>query len=171
MNLKEAREEFVGAWGKLGSDWGISRTMAQIHALLLVSPEPLDTDRVIEELAISRGNANTNLRGLIDWGLVKKTHRPGVRREFFEAEKDLWEVSRRIVEQRRRRELDPMMQVAQDLLDVRAAVGEDEVEVRAFKRMMREISDLGKKAGRLLDLVLFVERAKFFKRLVKLMPR
>jgi len=171
MNLTEARKEFVEAWGKLGSDWGISRTMAQIHALLLVSPEPLDTDRVIEELAISRGNANTNLRALVDWGLVSKTHRPGVRREFFEAEKDLWEVSRRIVEQRRRRELDPMMRVVQGLLDVEAAGGEDEGEVRSFKRTMREIADLGKKAGRLLDLVLFVERTKFFKQLVKLVPR
>ena len=92
MGLADAKSEFVEGWGQFGSDWGINRTMARIHGLLLVTPEPLDTDRVMEELAISRGNASTNLRGLVDWGVVRKVHRPGVRRELYEAEMDLWEV-------------------------------------------------------------------------------
>ena len=171
MQLNDAKREFVESWGKLGSSWGINRTMAQLHALLLVAPEPLDTDEVIAELSISRGNANTNLRALCDWGLVQRSHRPGVRREFFEAEKDLWEVARRITEQRRKRELDPMLAVVERLAEAEVGRSGDAAELRRFKRTMRDIGDLGKRAGRLLDLVGFLERSKFFRSIVKLVPR
>ena len=77
--LKETREEFVAQWGALGSHWGINRTMAQIHALLMTVPEPLDTDAVMEELEISRGNAHTNLKELVAWGLVRIVVRKGER--------------------------------------------------------------------------------------------
>ena len=118
MKLDEAKEKFIQAWGTLGSNWGISRTMAQVHALLLVSPEPLSAEDVMEQLQISRGNANLNLRALIDWGLVQKELRPGERKEFFAAEKDIWKVFRQVVKERRKRELEPMLEVLQTLSKV-----------------------------------------------------
>ena len=91
MELAEGKLKFIEAWGKLGSEWGINRTMAQVHALLMVSPEALTTEEVMAELSISRGNANMTLRDLIDWGLVEKQHKTGERKEFFYAEKDIFQ--------------------------------------------------------------------------------
>ena len=171
MKLADAKAEFIESWGRFGSDWGINRTMARIHGLLLASPAPLDTDRVMEELSISRGNASTNLRGLVDWGVVRKVHRPGVRREYYEAEADLWEVARRVAERRRSRELDPVLRVAERLAAVKPSRGDDPAEVRRFVALMREITDIGGRAGRILDLVVSLDRTGFFGRLLKLLPR
>ena len=88
MEVTEGKEKFVQAWGTLGTQWGINRTMAQVHALLLISKESLCADEIMEDLKISRGNANTNIRALIDWGLVYKKLKPGERKEFFVAEKE-----------------------------------------------------------------------------------
>ena len=107
MELKEAREKFVEAWGTFGSAWGINRSMAQVHALLLISTDPLSTEDVMEQLNISRGNANMNLRALIDWNLVRRVLKSGERREFFEAEKDVWKVATHITRERKKRELEP----------------------------------------------------------------
>ena len=103
--LREARQEFVSQWGAIGSAWGINRTMAQIHALLITSPEPLTTDEVMEELRISRGNANTNLRDLVGWGLIRSLLRPGERKEYLVAEKDVWKMFCIIARERKRREI------------------------------------------------------------------
>lgn len=102
------KDEFIAEWGAIGSAWGINRTMAQIHALLLISPA-LTTDEVMEELKISRGNANTNLRDLVGWGLVRSVVRKGERKEYFEAEKDVWKIFGTIVRERRRREISPAL--------------------------------------------------------------
>jgi len=91
-DFENAKEEYIAQWGALGTSWGISRTMAQVHALLMISPEPLSTDQCMEELQISRGNAHTNLKELVGWGLVKIVVKKGERKEFFEAEKDVWKV-------------------------------------------------------------------------------
>jgi DNA-binding transcriptional regulator GbsR (MarR family) len=116
MTLQEGKEKFIQSWGTLGSNWGINRTMAQIHALLLISQEALSADDIIEELQISRGNANMNIRALIDWGLVYKELKPGERREFFVAEKDMWEVVKNIIIQRKKRELEPMLRVLDEII-------------------------------------------------------
>lgn len=115
MNYDEAKEKFLQTWGTLGSSWGISRTMAQVHALLLISPEALCTEDVMKELQISRGNANMNLRDLIDWGLVFRELKAGERREFFRAEKDIWKVAKQIIKERRKREIEPVLQIMEDL--------------------------------------------------------
>ncbi len=104
--LTRARDEFVTQWGALGTTWGINRTMAQIHALLIVTPRPLTTDQVMEDLQISRGNAHANLRELIGWGLVRGVVRKGERKEYFEAEKDVWKMFCTIVRERKRREVE-----------------------------------------------------------------
>ncbi|MEL7223104.1 MAG: MarR family transcriptional regulator, partial [Bacteroidota bacterium] len=122
MTLDEGKQKFLQSWGALGSSWGITRTMAQIHALLLVSPASLSADEIMEELKISRGNANMNIRGLINWGLVHKELKPGERKEFFVAEKDMWEVVKCIITQRKKRELEPMIKVLDELSSVESAL-------------------------------------------------
>ena len=109
--LAVARDEFVTQWGAIGSAWGINRTMAQIHALLLVTPQAVTTDEVMDDLKISRGNAHTNLKELVGWGLVRSVIRKGERKEYFEAEKDVWKMFCIIVRERKRREIRPAINV------------------------------------------------------------
>ncbi len=111
ITWETARDEFVAQWGALGSHWGINRTMAQIHALLMTAPEPMDTDQIMEKLHISRGNANTNLRELTSWGLIQIILRKGERREYFQAEKDVWKMFIIISKERKRREIIPALAV------------------------------------------------------------
>lgn len=115
MTHTEARDKFIQTWGTLGSSWGISRTMAQVHALLLISPDPLSAEEIMEELKISRGNVNMNVRDLIDWGLVMKELKAGERKEFFKAEKDIWKVAKQIIRERRKREIEPVLKVLDEL--------------------------------------------------------
>ena len=115
--LEAARDEFVTQWGVMGSSWGINRTMAQIHALLMITPRALTTDEVMEELKTSRGNAHMNLRELVGWGLVRSVIRKGERKEYFEAEKDVWKMFCIIVRERKRREIRPAINVLKDCID------------------------------------------------------
>ncbi len=103
-----ALNEFVLLWGEMATQWGINRTMAQIHALLYASEGPLDTDEIMERLQISRGNANMNLRALLDWNLARKTHQIGSRKDYFVGEKDVWIITTTIIEERQRREIKPV---------------------------------------------------------------
>lgn len=137
--LREARDEFVSQWGAIGSAWGINRTMAQIHALLISTAHPLSTDEVMEELKISRGNAHSNLRDLVSWGLVRSVVRKGERKEFFEAEKDVWKMFCIIIGERRRRELRPAMGVLQNCSERTAALKGP--EAAAFNKQLKELSD------------------------------
>ena len=89
MQLSESKDQFIQLWGALGSSWGINRTMAQVHALLLISPESLSTEDIMERLSVSRGNANMNLRELMNWNLIYKDLKAGERKEYFRAEKDI----------------------------------------------------------------------------------
>lgn len=147
MELQEGKEKFLQSWGALASSWGINRTMAQIHALLLIYPEALSADDIMAELQISRGNANMNLRALIDWGLVFKELRPGERREFFIAEKDMWEVVKNIIVQRKKRELEPMLK----LLDELSSVQGNSAEAKEFANVIKEIKLFSNKADATLD--------------------
>lgn len=147
MELKEGKEKFLQAWGALGSSWGINRTMAQIHALLLISPAALCADDIIEDLKISRGNANMNLRALIDWGLVYKELKPGERKEFFVAEKDMWEVVRSIIIERKKRELEPIIRV----LDELSSVEGDDPATEEFVKTVKDIKLFSSKADSTLE--------------------
>ncbi len=150
MTLEEGKEKFIQSWGTLGSNWGINRTMAQIHALLLISPKALSADDIIGELKISRGNANMNIRALIDWGLVHKELKPGERREFFVAEKDMWEVVKNIITERKKRELEPMLKVLDELSSVE---GDDE-ETEIFTDVIKDIKLFSSKADSTLDTLI-----------------
>ena len=107
--LTEAQDRFIAAWGQMGSTWGISRTMAEIHALLYITNAPLNTDDVMERLEISRGNASMSLRALVDWGIVSKVHRRGDRKEYFHAEQDVWTMLKQVIRERLRREVQPVL--------------------------------------------------------------
>ncbi len=143
---QEALERFVLFWGEMASDWGINRTMAQIHALLYASSEPLDTDDIMARLHVSRGNANMNLRSLMSWNLIRKVHLPGSRKDHYAAEQDAWELTARIVEERERRELRPVLNQLQACEDVltRGDVPLNADEAAFAERLdaFREVMDL-----------------------------
>jgi DNA-binding transcriptional regulator GbsR (MarR family) len=107
MELTPASQKFILHWGEMGQAWGINRTMAQVHALLFVSPEPLDAEQISTLLDVSRSNVSTSIKELITWGVVKKVHIIGDRRDRFEALKDVMETFRVIMAERKRREMDP----------------------------------------------------------------
>ena len=115
MEYSEAKQKFIQAWGTLGSNWGINKAMAQIHALLLLATEPLSAEDIMEELQMSRGNVNMNLRALMDWGIVKKENRIGERKEFFSTGKDVWELAKQVSRERRRREIQPILNVLEEV--------------------------------------------------------
>lgn len=147
MTFHEGKDKFIQSWGTLGSNWGINRTMAQIHALLLISSDPLSADDIIAELKISRGNANMNIRALIDWGLVYKELKAGERREYFVAEKDMWEVVKHIIVQRKKKELEPMLKVLDELSSVEA----DSDDAQEFTQVIKDIKLFSSKADSTLD--------------------
>lgn len=107
MELTPASQKFILHWGEMGHAWGINRTMAQVHALLFVSPEPLDAEQISTLLDVSRSNVSTSIKELITWGVIKKVHIIGDRRDRFEALKDVMETFRVIMAERKRREMDP----------------------------------------------------------------
>lgn len=147
MQLQEAKEKFIEAWGGFGSNWGINRSMAQVHALLLVAEAPLSADDVMAELQISRGSSNMNLRALIDWGLVYKRLKAGERREYFVAEKDMWKVVRQIIIHRKKKELEPALKVLEDVQEIEG----DSKEKEDFVAMIQAIELFSKKADGLLE--------------------
>jgi DNA-binding transcriptional regulator GbsR (MarR family) len=147
MEIQEAKAKFLQTWGAMGADWGVNRTMAQIHALLLVSPGALSADEVMEDLKISRGNANMNLRKLIEWGLVFKELRPGDRREYFYAEKDIWKVVTQIIIHRKKKELEPVLRA----LDEISSVEGEPADIEEFTRIVHDIRVFSQKADKALD--------------------
>ncbi len=116
MRFDDATNLFIRRWGEMGATWGISRTMAEVHALLYMASEPLCTDDVMGRLAISRGSASMNLRELVNWGLIERVHRRGDRKEYFEAEKNVWQMFETISRERRRREVLPIMETIERCL-------------------------------------------------------
>ena len=166
MKLTEARQQFIASWGAFGTHWGINRTMAQIHALLLVCADPLSQDDIMEQLNVSRGNVNMNIRELIDWGLVERILIPGERKEFFSAEKDIWKVATQIVKERKKRELDPMLKLLDQLENVEG--DKKDKNVKQFTDTINGIKRFGKQADRVLDIMVKADENWFVGSLVKL---
>lgn len=165
MKLTEARQQFVSSWGAFGTHWGINRTMAQIHALLLVSPDPLTQDDMMEQLNISRGNANMNIRELINWGLVERVLLSGERKEYFSAEKDIWKVVKQIVKERKKRELEPMLELMEKLEAVEG--DKRDKHVKAFVDTVSGIKKLGRQADKTLDMMIRAEESWFLATMMK----
>src|SRR5437588_5159554 len=110
QQLRTAQDLFIRRWGEMGQTWGINRTMAEIHAFLYITAQPQCTDDVMERLNISRGNASMSLRALCDWGIIRRMHKRGERREYFESLSDVWEMFSIIAAERKRREMDPVLE-------------------------------------------------------------
>jgi DNA-binding transcriptional regulator GbsR (MarR family) len=117
QELTDAQDQFVQAWGQLGPSWGISRTLAEVHALLYIAGRPMNTDEVMDRLHISRGNASMSLRSLLEWGLISRVHKRGDRKEYFSAEQDAWTIARLIIRERLRREILPTLTTLHDIRD------------------------------------------------------
>ena len=166
MKLTEAKQQFIQNWGVLGTQWGINRTMAQIHALLLVATEPMSAEDIMSELQISRGNTNMNVRELMDWGIVEKVLKPGERREFFTAEKDIWTVAMRIIKERKRREVEPILNTLNQLKDIES--DGNEKEVKAFVNMVGDIQKFANQASKGVDGMVKMDEHWFTGTLLKL---
>ena len=166
MKLAEAKQQFIASWGAFGTHWGINRTMAQIHALLLVSADPLSQDDLMEQLNVSRGNANMNIRELIDWGLVDRIIIPGERKEYFSAEKDIWQVATQIVKERKKRELNPMLKLLENLEEVDG--DKKDKHVKQFTDTINGIKRFGLQADKMLDVLVKADENWFVGSLMKL---
>ena len=146
QKLREAQDMFIRRWGEMGATWGINRTQAEIHALLFVTGRPQCTDDVMDRLNISRGNASMSLRALCDWGIIRRFHRRGERREYFESLGDVWEMFSIIAAERKRREMDPVLETIQHCQEMlseselgKAAARDD--DVRLTRRRLADMSE------------------------------
>ncbi|AZA99414.1 transcriptional regulator [Chryseobacterium joostei] len=151
MQLSEAKEKYIQTWGTFATNWGINRTMAQVHALLLASGKALSTDEVMEQLEISRGNANMNLRALIDWGIVRKEFIKGDRKEYFVAEKDVWYLFKQITKERRKREIEPVISFLEELRNID---DDESEEAKEFIKLMNDFSSVTGKINNIMDLAI-----------------
>lgn len=145
--LAQAQAQFVAAWGQMGTTWGISRTMAELHALLYIMGRPLNTDEIMERLSISRGNASMSLRSLVEWGIISRVHKKGDRKEYFEADQDVWALSRKVIRERLRRELHPLLTA---LYEVREATQGPQVA--------KDVQEHNTRLDELLELVQTIDR-------------
>ena len=166
MEFKEAKSKFIQTWGALGSQWGINKTMAQIHALLMVSQDALSMEDIMEELHISRGNTSMNLRSLMDWGIVYKEYKPGERKEYFSAEGNIDELARKIAKERSKREIKPTLRV---LKDVSAIDTSDSGEAAHFKAKTEELYDFVSRADNMLEKITEQKENWITKTIIKLM--
>ena len=168
MNIKEAKQQFIQAWGALGSQWGINKTMAQIHALLLLTNEPLSTEDIMEQLAISRGNANMNIRELMEWALADKVFKFGERRDYFIAEKDVWKVARQVAKIRKKRELEPIIRLLEQIENIEGTKNE---ELKAFIKLVHDVRRLAMNADRLIEGIVKSEESWFWDKVFKLFTK
>jgi DNA-binding transcriptional regulator GbsR (MarR family) len=116
LDLSDVQDRFINEWGDLVSVWGLNKTMGQIHALLYVTGQPLTAEEIMERLNISRGNVSMNLRALMSWGVVHRQHRKGDRKQYFVAEEDPWRWFKNVVRERRKREIEPIIEAFSDTL-------------------------------------------------------
>ena len=164
-SFSDIKNQFILSWGDMGSKWGINKAMSQIHALLMVSDKPLSTDEVMAELKISRGNANMNLRGLVDWGLVQRVSVKGDRKEYFQAEKDVWKMFCTVARERKKREIEPVISVLQKSFEAAPKTKDS----AAFRDQIGKLLDFLKTADYVLGKVAQQEQNKVLPRVLKLL--
>lgn len=116
MELSPTMQKFILHWGEMGTRWGINRTVAQAHALLFISPKPLNAEQIAETLSVARSNVSTSLKELQGWGIIRVVHVLGDRRDHFESVKDVWELFRQVLDERKRREIDPTLAILRDCI-------------------------------------------------------
>jgi DNA-binding transcriptional regulator GbsR (MarR family) len=134
--LSSVQQKFVLHWGEMGTRWGINRTVAQIHALLFISPQPLNAEEIAETLSVARSNVSTSLKELQGWGIVKLVHVMGDKRDHFESMKEVWEMFRVVLDERKRREIDPTLSM------LRSCIAEAEKEKGTDSYTQERLRDL-----------------------------
>jgi DNA-binding transcriptional regulator GbsR (MarR family) len=140
--LLEAQDRFIASWGRMGSVWGISRTMAEVHALLYITGAPMCTDEIMERLGVSRGNVSMSVRSLLEWGVIEKVRHQGDRKEYFQAEQDVWSMLRAIARERIKREVDPLLDALDEIGELAPEVeGQSQEEIRSLHKRLDEIRD------------------------------
>lgn len=165
MHLDEGKRQFIESWGQLGINWGTNKTMGMVHALLMMAPEPICADEIMDQLEISRGNVNTNTRTLIDWGLVHKKFKKGERKEYFIAEKDVVTIFKAVISQRKKKELDPMLKVLSEISNVEGHCSES----NEFCKVVRDLNEFSHSADRALTNLINTERKWIIATLMKFM--
>ncbi len=136
MQLTPIMQKYILHWGEMGTRWGVNRTVAQIHALLYLSPSPLHAEDIAETLGVARSNVSTSLKELQSWNLVRVVHVMGDRRDYFESLRDLWEMFMVIMEERKHREIDPTLTVLRDCV---VAADADKTTPAEIKARMAEV--------------------------------
>jgi DNA-binding transcriptional regulator GbsR (MarR family) len=136
MKLTAVQEKFILHWGEMGARWGINRTVAQVHALLFLSPKPLNAEELTETLSVARSNVSNSIRELQGWGIVKLVHVMGDRRDHFESMKDPWEMFRVVLDERKKREIDPTLTMLREaLMDLENEKQKDVYTVERLKAL------------------------------------
>ncbi|MEM1012705.1 MAG: ArsR family transcriptional regulator [Planctomycetota bacterium] len=143
--LREVQDTFIRRWGEMGATWGINRTQAEIHAFLFITAKPQCTDDVMDRLNISRGNASMSLRALCDWGIIRRFHRRGERREYFESLGDVWELFSIIAAERKRREMDPVLETIRQCEEMLSEkeIGKAAARDESVKLTRKRLADMG----------------------------
>ena len=152
MDLTAVQRKFVLHWGEMGTKWGVNRTVAQVHALLFISPNPLNAEEIAATLSVARSNVSTSLRELQGWGLAKTVHKLGDRRDYFDTLKDVWEMYRIVMDERKRREIDPTIELLRECV----------AEVEAGDKHTRQ---------RLTDMLGFIETMSGWYDRLRALPR
>lgn len=172
--LSPVQQKFILHWGEMGTRWGINRTVAQIHALLFISPKPLHAEEITQVLQVARSNVSTSLKELQGWGIVKRVHVLGDSRDHFESMKEVWEMFRIVLDERKRREIDPTLAMLRqcveearqdketdeytetklrELAEFFETTGAWYSQIRQWPtRVLTKFMKLGDKAGKLLGL-------------------
>jgi DNA-binding transcriptional regulator GbsR (MarR family) len=166
IKIQDAKKQFIASWGAFGSHWGISKTMAQVHAHLLLCATPQSADDIMRDIKISRGNVNMNVRELIDWGLVERQTIVGERKEFFEAEKDIWKVVKQIMKERKKRELEPMLALMKNLQDVSS--DKTTAEYKTYKKTVDGIIKFSEQADKTFERIIKADESWFWSNFLKL---
>ena len=165
-NLEDVQNKFIGHWGTLGSAWGVNKTMTQIHALLMVSDEAVTTDDIMERLSISRGNAHSNVKELVNWGIVKQVIIPGERKDYYTAEKEPWKLLCTVARERKRREIEPAIEALDECLS--DISGMKSKEAKVFKQQLTELQEFLEMADRVFSRLGKAEKSSVLKWLTKL---
>lgn len=158
MKLKDTKAEFISAWGAIAPNWGINRTMGEIHALLFVSTKPMNVDEIMEELNIARANTGACLKELVSIGIVEKRNFKDERREFFEADKNLLRVTTLIIRERRKRELEPLLR----LLENTNLAQENNLDAKHFNHSVEQLKSFAQKIDRMMISVELKEKSVLF---------
>lgn len=165
--LLNSQKKFIVQWGALGTAWGINRTMAQINALLLISSKPLTTDEVMERLSISRGNAHSNLKELVNWGVCRTVIKHGDRKEYFESEKDPWKLFVIVIKERKRREIDPIIRILEECINETEDIEGEEAEL--FQHQMEELKEFAEMIVHLIEKTGKAEKNFLIRSVLKLL--